>query len=445
LLRQGAGEMKIEKTPTSTTPITKPPVAKGSPSNQGLAEIKGTSRSTQHSNLTQFATWGGTGLSLGRLVGSTLRLPGRLIAKTGMGIEAAGAKISNPAGKFIINNTGSGIKNIGNIIGAAAGVAGHVVTLAERGIFNSIKGLAGIAVGGVGLTTGLLSLGKYGSSLRSTGANLIKEAFMTRGAAALELTPAKAAEITNLVTLQRAVGSSKSVTLPDGFSAFKKEEIPSRFQEYYKVENGKALLMTSRTTSALRVSISKGPDNQIYVAFKGTDGKPGTWMSDVLGVLGVADSSFRMARDLVGDLAGEHGAKNIHVQGHSLGGALAQFAGIKAGVASVTCFNSMGLSGTLCDKLVDLREIGTGKLKHATRVEHFNSSSDVLSQGLQNRHLPFGLSQLGTRYDVDGGGTHKFPNLQEAITNLSTKTDEQASNQESSGLVKNSVKSDSVE
>jgi hypothetical protein len=105
----------------------------------------------------------------------------------------------------------------------------------------------------------------------------------------------------------------------------------------------------------------------------------------------------------------------------------------------------MGLSGTLCDKLVDLREIGTGKLKHATRVEHFNSSSDVLSQGLQNRHLPFGLSQLGTRYDVKDAGTHKFPNLQEAITNLSTKTGEQASNQESSGLVTDRVKSDSAE
>ena len=442
--------MKINHTSQPLTPSkldTLQETNKKASDTKGLVQIKNETRPSQHSDLSKFATWGGSGLSLGRLIGSTLRLPGRLIAKTGMGIEAAGAKINNPAGRFIINNTGSGIKNIGNIIGAAAGMTGNLVTLAERGVVNSLKGLAGIAVGGVGLTTGLLSLGKYGSSLRSTGASLIKDAFMTRGEPARKLTQAKAAEITNLVALQRAVGSGKDNVLSSGFSALKKDEVPARFQRYYKeakAANEKTLLMTGKTTSALRVSISKGPDNQIYVAFKGTDGKPGTWMSDVLGVLGVADSSFRMARDLVCDLAGQYGAENIHVQGHSLGGALAQFAGIKAGVASVTCFNSMGLTGTLCDKLVDLGEVGKSKLKNATRVEHFNSTADSLSQGLQNRHLPFGLSQLGTRYDVEGGGNHRFPGLQSAINALAVADVEQAKNQESTSLINDSSDSDSA-
>jgi hypothetical protein len=435
------------KQPAAIKPTIYPGFTEISLKDDGLAQIKGATSSTKHCDLSKFTTWGGSGLSLGRLIGSTLRLPGRLIAKTGVGIEAAGAKISNTAGRFVVNNTGSGIKNLGNILGAAAGMTGSLVTLAERGVFNSLKGLAGITVGGIGLTTGLLSLGKYGSSMRSTGATLIKNAFMTRGEPAQKLTQAKASEIANLITLQRAVGSGKDNVLPKGFTALKKAEIPAKFQRYYKeasTEKEKTLLMTGKLTSALRVSISRGPNNEIYVAFKGTDGKPGTLTSDVLGVLGIADSSFRMARDLVGDLAKMHGAENIHVQGHSLGGALAQFAGIKAGVASVTCFNSLGLPGVLCDKLVDLNEIGKGKLKHATNVEHFNSSADKLSQGIQSLHLPFGLSQLGTRYVVEGG-RHSFPGLQDAINTLARSEASHASLQETTSLLSDGIKSDSVE
>lgn len=434
--------------PSASRPGIHQPATDNSPNKKGLGEIKSATSKTAHSDLSQFATWGGSGLSLGRLLGSTLRLPGRLIAKTGMEIEAAGAKINNKAGRFIVNNAGSGIKNLGNIIGAAAGITGNLVTLAERGVYNSLKGLAGIAVGGVGLATGLLSLGKMGESLRSTGATLIKEALMTRGEPAQKLTQEKAAQIKDLIALQRVAGSSKSRTLPEGFTTLEKSQIPERFQRYYK-ESSKpgenSRIETGRTTSALRVSVIKGPNDDIHVVFKGTDGKPGTWTADVLSLLGVADSSFRMARDLVSDLVAEHGAEKIHVQGHSLGGALAQFAGIKAGVASVTCFNAMGLTASLCDKLVDLKELGNSKLKQATHVEHFNSSSDLLSQGLQNRHLPFGLSQLGDRYDVAGGGRHGVPGMQAAIDNLSISDDSSIEKQSTRPLIKEELRSDSDE
>ncbi|MDK2122949.1 lipase family protein [Parachitinimonas caeni] len=189
----------------------------------------------------------------------------------------------------------------------------------------------------------------------------------------------------------------------------------------------KAMVRTNRMTSALEVSVSKGPDGKVYVAFKGTDGKrPGTCAADALGAFGVADSSFRMARDLVKEMVAMHGADNVHVVGHSLGGTLAQFAGIKAGVP-VTCFNSMGLPGHLCDKLIDLRELGSGqsKLKQA-HVEHINSEGDALSQKLQTRYLPFGLTQVGERYKVEGASGHSINAKNGLLSELNKLAPDQA-------------------
>ena len=396
--------------PTHLSPqLVQPGSASNTPVNSGpasgLRQITGSGSRVPESDLTACTTWG-NGVSLGRVVASAIRLPGRGLVELG--------KLADNSNSAIARGLGGISKVMGNAIGAASGIAGQAVTLAERALINSLKGLGGLCLTMVGLLPRLFGH----TATLDAGVALVKVAWMTRGQSHQPLTAEVATRIGPLAELMANTCSGSAKKLPEGFTALKKDQLPQRWQQDYREPeannpNGKGMLKTD-ALSALQVSLSTDSQGTVYVCFKGTDvARPATVLSDALGAFGVADSSFRMARDLVADLSNKYPGK-VHVMGHSLGGALAQFAGIKAGVP-VSCFNSMGLPAHLCDKLVDLKELGqNSKLQHA-KVEHFNSDHDLLSTKAQTRFMPIGLSQLGVRYKVEDGGGHRMGALKEGI------------------------------
>lgn len=106
----------------------------------------------------------------------------------------------------------------------------------------------------------------------------------------------------------------------------------------------------------------------------------------------------------------KHGKDNVEVTGHSLGGGLAQYAGIKHGT-KVTAFNSMGLHVHLRDRL------GADKLDRAN-VTHVNSSGDPLSQKVENGRFGIDASaQVGKRYviETEHNGGHKMANVLDGV------------------------------
>ena len=163
-------------------------------------------------------------------------------------------------------------------------------------------------------------------------------------------------------------------------------------------------ILTGDAWSALKVAVYKRGDTMV-LSFVGTQPakRPGTLKSEAGAALGIKDRAFQDADRLVKAFAQQYGGK-VEVLGHSLGGGLAQYAGIKHGL-KVTAFNSMGLHVGLRDRLAH-------KLDDAN-VTHVNTSGDPLSQKVE--HGVFGLdasSQVGKRYVIEHSGGHRM----EAVT-----------------------------
>jgi putative lipase involved disintegration of autophagic bodies len=157
------------------------------------------------------------------------------------------------------------------------------------------------------------------------------------------------------------------------------------------------------------------------LSFAGTelkDGRLATIKSDFNQTFGIKDTAFEDAERVVKAFADEYGEDNIEVVGHSLGGALAQYSGIKHGV-KVTAFNSMGLSVSLRDRL------GAKRINEAN-VTHINSSGDPLSQGVENGRLGItASSQVGKRYvlAVDHKKGHKMESITDGLEKTILQTD----------------------
>lgn len=375
---------------------------------RGLDQIQGTAspHSSSTIDLSRFTTWG-NGLSLGRLVGGAVRLPGRGLEKLGEYCEG-----SDWRG---VHYFGVGARSLGSLIGAIGSIVGQVITLSERLFLNSLKGLGGVAL----VMAGAIALPFGNTSLFDRGVSWLKDAWMTRGEAQ-DVVPwhgdhrARAADLAEsmLVAEQgcfdfldgwcEAMGAEQE----EGATVSQDRKIPERWQSRYTClgDDGSFGVISGLSVP---VGVRWGEDGTVFIAFPGMhDGR--SFVSALLGAIGVVDETFRKAREVVQDFAAQYPGK-VHVLGHSLGGALAQFSGIKADVP-VTCFNSMGLPAGLTDRLVDISEVGQGKLTRA-RVEHFNSNDDWLAQKLQTRFAPFGLSQLGCRHKVAEARGHFMYNL----------------------------------
>lgn len=158
------------------------------------------------------------------------------------------------------------------------------------------------------------------------------------------------------------------------------------------------LRLTGSAWSGLAVDVYKQDNGKIALAFGGTNGIPdGTWVTSAAATVGIQPSAFKQATKLVSAFVKKHGADNVEIWGHSLGGALAQYAGIDNGV-KVTAFNSLGLHVT------QRNELG-GKMSHAN-VTHVNTGGDWLSQGVQHITAATQVTTTGQLFFIPGDGGH---------------------------------------
>jgi hypothetical protein len=132
-------------------------------------------------------------------------------------------------------------------------------------------------------------------------------------------------------------------------------------------------------------------EDSYTLAFRGTQVfEAADWIIDVTQVLNdyveVNISQYEKAVDLAVELEAQYGDK-LQFTGHSLGGGLAQAAGLKTGLQT-TCFEAAGLTtGTIEDLGITASNISN----NTSVITHINVRSDPLSDfdGHRNNEAPF--------------------------------------------------------
>jgi hypothetical protein len=380
------------------------------------------------------------GVSPSRMLNTTLRWVTLSAPFTKLGNAIQGghdAKAATASGKARYW-TGAIIKGCANITAGAAGVASGAVATGTSLAANVVGGLGRVVVGSFVGLAGLVS-GK--SEWKKTALDLFKFSFVNKGTQT-PLDAEGAESIRSQAQLARITSSTSYRDMPVGFIPAKIEDIPdsvlargatststgkdvqlrahtgTRLEKHGGATPNDPLVLTGDGWSALKACVFKttGAPPKFVLSFAGTefkDGRLATVKSDIGQTLGIKDSAIEDAERLVKAFADKYGKDNIEVVGHSLGGALAQYSGIKHGV-KVTAFNSMGLSVSLRDRL------GAEKINEAN-VTHINSSGDPLSQKVEGRR--FGMtasSQVGKRYviDVDHKKGHKMESITDGLHTL---------------------------
>ena len=415
------------------------------PHDRGHIQQAGASPGGVHRNLGYHYTSTGftpLGLSPSRMLNTTLRWVTLSAPFTKLGNAIQGgydAKAATASGEARYW-TGAIIKGCANITAGAAGVASGAVATGTSLAANVVGGLGRVVVGSFVGLAGLVS-GK--SELKKTALDLFKFSFVNKGTQT-PLDAEGAESIRSQAQLARITSSTSYRQMPEGFQTAKIEDIPdsvlargatnSSTGEDAKLRAHTAIrsddhggptasdpfVLTGDAWSALKVCVFKttGDPQKFVLSFAGTefkDGRLATIKSDINQTFGIKDTAFEDAERVVKAFADKYGKDNIEVVGHSLGGALAQYSGIKHGV-KVTAFNSMGLSVSLRDRL------GAQKINEAN-VTHINSSGDSLSQKVEGRR--FGItasSQVGKRYviDVDHKKGHKMESISDGLQKLTS-------------------------
>lgn len=142
-----------------------------------------------------------------------------------------------------------------------------------------------------------------------------------------------------------------------------------------KDASGGLTILDGGRGSGLCVSVSvqegvNGAKGKVILAFAGTF-QFAMWMTDLATMVGVKDHAFTDAAKLVKAIKEHHPDKDVELVGYSLGGALAQSAGIKHGV-QVTTFNTYGLNLTQ-------------RNKSAALLQHRREKYKEVIEGIQNR------------------------------------------------------------
>lgn len=406
----------------------------------GLNSIHGQSGSRVRANLSHelgmAPTIMGRSISPGRALGFVLRLPGRGLRYLGNAAQGSNQRYSTSENKA--RYIGGGIlKTLGNGWNGAAGLIGGAVVYAEHKV-SDFGGFA-LRVVGAGLL-GAASLAAYGAgklvdntSLGESGFRTAKELVLNSPLLSrrteLDVTVAVAKEFAT--DLDRASGVKnddsklhlKSSDLPPGLTdRFKFGKLEDVKNEYGIIKSDMPVISTggwSKVTiqpSWEKPTDLRNPDQPrtLYLNFQGSNFSSGwgrdTGMqglanarTDAAQGLGIADSAFREARDITKMFVDHYKDSNVTVclVGHSMGGALAQFAGIAASTPEkpvrVTCFNSAGLHPHLLEKL------GADKI-NISNVTHFTNTA---SPGKL-------LSGDGMQF-VDGKNTPLVPTLKVGV------------------------------
>jgi hypothetical protein len=415
----------------------------------GHIQARGNGESKVHERLGYHYTSNGftpKGLSPSKLLNTglkwaTLSAPAR---KLGQAIQGGhDAKAASASGKARYA-AGALIKGLANITGGVAGIvsgAAVVGVLLVGGVLRlgagACVGLGAAVVKGAALATGSEGLHATAGNWASKALDIITPSALRKGEQTT-LSQEGAKNIVDRAQLCRICSSTEYRNLPQGYSIAKLADIPPSVlaRGATNTATGKDVqlrphtavraankggpspndpfFLTGDSWSALKVGVFKDTNSgKIILSIVGTElnaKRSATVKSDIAQTLGIKDSAFQDADRLVKAFVEQYGADNIEVTGHSLGGGLAQYAGIKHGT-KVTAFNSMGLHVHLRNRL------GADKLDQAN-VTHVNSSGDPLSQMVE--HGRFGItasSQVGKRYviNTDHNGGHKMANILDGV------------------------------
>ncbi|MEH0018265.1 MAG: Mbeg1-like protein [Desulfobacter sp.] len=142
------------------------------------------------------------------------------------------------------------------------------------------------------------------------------------------------------------------------------------------------------------------------LVFRGTQPfSPLDWMNDLAQILNdyidISVPQYERAIEVVNEVLNEVGSENLQLTGHSLGGGLAQFAGIYAGVPTV-CFEA---AGTTYGMFEDFYIYSDTINLHKPYITHVNVVNDPLSDfdGQMNNKAPFSntLQHGGKTYWLD--------------------------------------------
>lgn len=285
--------------------------------------------------------------------------------------------------------------SVGAVVGAVT-VAGKTVYLAGDAVAR-VAAASALGVAAAGARVSPLNDGSpAGAEALALGAakDLLRGAALNRQSQK-EPSAEVAGEAVPLATL--AMGPR-----PEGFRAAPKNFIPKdalsgvdaagrRFRLQY--HNGR---LWGDSSNALDIRVStEGIGGTIYLAFMGTEAsreRMGTFVTDASqAVFGREGAAMGAAVAVVTAFAAQHGAGKVKLVGHSLGGALAQWAAAWNDGVHATCFNAGGLHAALRARIGGRR----------VDAVHFNSSNDALSQFFEAPHSPISASeQIGTRYRV---------------------------------------------
>jgi|GEM_PF-1912014 hypothetical protein len=178
-------------------------------------------------------------------------------------------------------------------------------------------------------------------------------------------------------------------------------------------DNWGATVLVGDGWSSLHVGVFVNQDGKIVLVFPGSE-TCGNVKTIAAANLGIVDSAFQDAQKLVAAFVDKYPGR-VELVGYSMGGALAQYAGISNDVEQITVFNSMGLH-------VSLRNELGSKITHAA-VTHVNAGNDGLSQ--QVEHITPSAQVVGGRghrYVIPGKYNHA--GLRNAFTSYTNNSQE---------------------
>jgi hypothetical protein len=348
----------------------------------------------------RFTTRGGKA-SLGFLTGALLRVPGALIAGAGDHLEASPNRFAR--------YTGKAVSGVGVLLRGTGDLAGTAVTAVERLTINTGKILLGIIGGAVGIPVSLVD-----NRLLKKSVDLIEDGWKTRGEKQRVLSEENP-EHQEIVHRVAPLADILSQTTDDSWIDGNEVDGWRRDASYDELIRSFKL--------PVRVNVFTRDDGETLVAFNGVR-SAATMGFATLGMFGVDVGIFRRAGDLVkavierseqGKQVSERKAR-VHVTGNSLGGGLAQYAGILNGTET-TCFDAMALSPYLIERLAHFRR-AMGKSMADVRVVHINAIGDVLAEKAQSRYIPAGWSQVGERYKVSEETSHYIKPLSRRLREL---------------------------
>jgi len=349
---------------------------------------------------------------------------------------------------------GAVIKGLASITGAASGLVASAVSVVETLAVNVVGGcmrVAGAAALGLGALAAKIAgpvspaADRTGDKMAGKAADLLRGiSLVSRKPPQVPVPPHLIGRAENLARLARITGSTtaevRDAPLPQGFSRANRGDIPVEILSREAGGTGRATklhfdpstgVLAGDRWSGLMVGVFVEEDAQgtglaYHLSFVGTQaGRPATFKSDTAqSLLGLEDSAFLEADAIVKAFVARYGADKVKLQGHSLGGALAQWAGIRNSggdsPVKVSCFNAAGLHVNMRNRLGEA-------LIARSDVEHFNTGKDALSQVVEGARSPILGAQIGRRYVVPESGGHSLKHHIAGLAALPQKTAERRS------------------